>query len=40
MFYCVDGEKALINADDRQERELCILVVETRPERFHNVFFS
>jgi hypothetical protein len=34
MFYCVDSEKTLINEDDHKDRELCILVVETRPRRF------
>jgi hypothetical protein len=40
MFYCVDCEKALINKDDRQIHELlvelCILIVESHPERFWN----
>lgn len=36
MFYCVDSEKALINEDDPQEREL---IVEMHPWRFWNVFF-
>ena len=34
VFYYVDNEKALISKDDRQERELRRLVVETRPGRF------
>lgn len=42
VFHCIDSEKVLISADDRQEREVHIglrkLVVETHPERFWNVF--
>jgi hypothetical protein len=38
IFHCVDSEKALINEEDRQERELHVelrmLVVETHPGRF------
>ena len=38
MFYCVDNEKAMINEDDRQERELCVelrkLVVKTHLGHF------
>jgi hypothetical protein len=34
MFYCVDSEKALINEDDRQERELRGLVDNTHPGHF------
>ena len=43
VFYCVDGEKALINKDEHQDRKLHvklrILVVETRLGRFWNDFF-
>ena len=34
MFYCVDGEKALIREDNSQERELHRLVVKTHSRRF------
>ena len=39
MFYCVDGEKALISEDNSQERELHRLVVKTHSRPFWNVFF-
>jgi hypothetical protein len=38
MFYYADNEKALINEDDRQDRELRKLVIETHPGRFWNFF--
>lgn len=39
VFHCVDSEKAMINEDDHQERELRRLVIEARLGRFWNVFF-
>jgi hypothetical protein len=44
FFHCVDSEMALINVNNRHERELCvglrILDVEMRLGHFRNVFFS
>ena len=38
VFYYVDTEKAIINEDNHQERELRKLVVETHHGHFKNVF--
>ena len=44
VFYCVDNEKARINANDCHERKLRVglrrLVIEMRLGHFQTVFFS